>query len=259
MAASPSRGGAGSADATRRRPLPSRCSTRPPTSTSSTSPTPPSASPPATSTPDDGDARRRHDPRLGARRWPRRSKLSSTSGATVLGIGIGDDTVRAAYGRSQVVEQPPRRSPRRWSTACARRPVSDHRRGRRRTRGGPTPRNEQSSTTKSEPEEHPCLTPSSSKTRTERARPSTSPSPFRCPRTCPTVEIRLAHIPEPDPYYVDLGHAVPAGPLEQVRTRSRFTDTPSTWRCAATWAPARTTTSSSSPRLTQACPTTGSL
>jgi hypothetical protein len=28
------------------------------------------------------------------------------SGATVLGIGIGDDTVRAAYSRAQVVEQP---------------------------------------------------------------------------------------------------------------------------------------------------------
>jgi len=28
------------------------------------------------------------------------------SGATVLGIGIGDDTVRSAYSRAQVVEQP---------------------------------------------------------------------------------------------------------------------------------------------------------
>ena len=28
------------------------------------------------------------------------------SGTTVLGIGIGDDTVRAAYSRAQVVEQP---------------------------------------------------------------------------------------------------------------------------------------------------------
>ncbi|VAW09017.1 hypothetical protein MNBD_ACTINO01-1472, partial [hydrothermal vent metagenome] len=27
-------------------------------------------------------------------------------GTTVLGIGIGDDTVRAAYSRAQVVEQP---------------------------------------------------------------------------------------------------------------------------------------------------------
>jgi hypothetical protein len=27
-------------------------------------------------------------------------------GATVLGIGIGDDTVRSAYSRAQVVEQP---------------------------------------------------------------------------------------------------------------------------------------------------------
>ncbi len=28
------------------------------------------------------------------------------SGATVLGIGIGDDTVRSAYSRAQVVQQP---------------------------------------------------------------------------------------------------------------------------------------------------------
>jgi MoxR-like ATPase len=45
------------------------------------------------------------------------------------------------------------------------------------------------------------------------------------PKNVPDRELRMAHVPTPDPYYVDLGMLYQLAQLEQVR-RSHFTDTP---------------------------------
>jgi MoxR-like ATPase len=45
------------------------------------------------------------------------------------------------------------------------------------------------------------------------------------PRNVPDYELRMEHIPEPDPYYVDLGMLYRLAQLEAVRTR-HMTDTP---------------------------------
>ncbi len=69
---------------------------------------------------------------------------------------------------------------------------------------------------------------------------------FEVDGSLPDSDQRRAKIPEPDPHYVDLGMLYRLAAIEKVR-RSGVTDTPLPLRCAGTWAPARTTTSSSSP------------
>ena len=54
------------------------------------------------------------------------------------------------------------------------------------------------------------------------------------PADLPDAEIRRDHIPEPDPYYVDLGMLYRLAALEQVRGR-RFEGIPLHLACEATW------------------------
>ena len=172
------------------------------------------------------------------------------AGATVLGIGIGDTTVQAAYARNQVVETPDELA--RAMVDGVRSTLAPHAddHGRYHVVVGP----DRTHSRLTRGADHMAETVT-----------FTDPSGDGKPVELETVEIptdlpdhdaRMEHIPDPDPFYVDLGMLYRL-PSWNRSVASTSTTARCTWRCAATWGPARTTTWSSSPPCS-ASPTTGS-
>ena len=142
------------------------------------------------------------------------------SGTTVLGIGIGDDTVSGTYHRFEVVNRPEeldqgddRRNPR--SAAPGSRPLGH---GHLVACGPPEPATASHGRTRLVPEKQPTNgrdQSSDSRTRSEPENPSSGK--VQVPDDVPDRDQRIGKIPTPDPHYIDLGMLYRFAQVEAVR------------------------------------------